>query len=86
MYRNMLRSKIHRATVTAHDVEYEGSLTIDRDLIRLARLHVHEKIAVWNVTNGSRFETYVIEGPPGSGTTASGSVGAAFTARKRKRH
>ena len=63
----VLKSKIHRVTVTDHDLDYEGSLTLDRDLIERAALYPYEKIAVWNVSNGHRFETYVIEGPPGSG-------------------
>ena len=75
----VLRCKIHRATVTAHDIEYEGSLTIDADLIRAAGLHVHEKIAVWNVTNGSRFETYVIEGEAGSGVVCVNGAAAHLT-------
>jgi aspartate 1-decarboxylase len=64
---NMLKSKIHRATVTAADVNYIGSITIDRDLIERANLVVNELVHVWNVDNGQRFETYVIEGRPGSG-------------------
>jgi aspartate 1-decarboxylase len=67
MQRIMVRAKIHRATVTAADLHYEGSLTIDRDLLDAADLKVYEKIAVVNVNNGARFETYVIEGPRGSG-------------------
>ncbi len=63
----MVRAKIHRATVTAADLHYEGSLTIDRDLLDAADLKIYEKIAVVNVNNGARFETYVIEGPRGSG-------------------
>ena len=67
MFRQVLKSKIHRATVTADELDYEGSLTLDRDLMDRAKLVVNEKIAVWNVTTGARFETYVIEGRPGSG-------------------
>jgi aspartate 1-decarboxylase len=67
MQRIMVRAKIHRATVTAADLHYEGSLTIDRDLLDAADLKIYEKIAVVNVNNGARFETYVIEGPRGSG-------------------
>jgi aspartate 1-decarboxylase len=63
----MLKSKIHRATVTEADVNYIGSITIDRDLIERVGLHVGELVHVWNVDNGERFETYVIEGPRGSG-------------------
>ena len=63
----MIRAKIHRATVTDADLHYEGSLTIDRDLLDAADLKVYEKVAVVNVNNGARFETYAIEGARGSG-------------------
>lgn len=62
----ILKSKIHRATVTETDLQYEGSITIDRDLIDAAGLHVFEKVHVLNINNGARFETYVIEGKRGS--------------------
>lgn len=65
--RTFLRSKIHRATVIHADVDYEGSITIDRHLMNAADLVPYEKVEVYNVTNGNRFETYVIEGEPGSG-------------------
>ena len=64
---NMLKSKIHRATVTEADVNYIGSITIDRELIDRVDLLIGELVHVWNVNNGQRFETYVIEGKPGSG-------------------
>jgi len=67
MFRTMLKSKIHRATVTQADLDYVGSLTVDRDLLDAADLLVGEKIAVVDVTNGARLETYVIEGERGSG-------------------
>ena len=67
MQRIMIRAKIHRATVTDADLHYEGSLTIDRDLLDAADLKVYEKVAVVNVNNGARFETYAIEGTRGSG-------------------
>lgn len=67
MTRVFLRSKIHRATVTHADVDYEGSITIDRNLIDAADLHPFEKVEIYNVTNGNRLETYVIEGVPGGG-------------------
>lgn len=63
----MLRSKIHRATVTDADLNYEGSITIDQDLIDLSGLLVWEKVTVAVVDNGNRFETYVIPGPRGKG-------------------
>jgi aspartate 1-decarboxylase len=63
----MLRAKIHRATVTATDIEYEGSLTLDRDLMAAADLRPFERIDVYNIANGERFGTYVIPGAAGSG-------------------
>ncbi|MEI7816134.1 MAG: aspartate 1-decarboxylase, partial [Desulfuromonadales bacterium] len=54
MQRIMLKSKIHRATVTGADLHYEGSVTIDRDLMDAADIVSYEKVAVWNVTNGNR--------------------------------
>jgi aspartate 1-decarboxylase len=68
MQRQMLKSKVHRARVTEADLNYEGSLTLDRELMRAANLLPYEKIHVFNVSNGERFETYVIEGAAGSGT------------------
>ncbi len=62
MLRKMLKSKIHRAKITDANLEYEGSITIDKELMDLADLKPFEFVDVWNVTNGSRFETYVIEG------------------------
>lgn len=67
MYRNMLRSKIHRATVTGADLHYEGSVTIDSDLMARADILPHQEVEIWNVTNGERFRTYALEGRPGSG-------------------
>jgi aspartate 1-decarboxylase len=63
-----MKSKIHRATITASDLHYEGSLTLDQDLMDAADLVAHEKVQVVNVNNGDRFSTYVIPGPRGSGT------------------
>jgi len=67
MRRIMFKSKIHRATVTQADVDYEGSVTIDRDLMDAAGFLEFEKVAIWNVTSGTRLETYVLEGARGSG-------------------
>ncbi len=67
MMRKMLRAKIHRATVTQANVDYEGSITIDRRLMEATDLVPNEAVCVWNVTNGNRFETYAVEGPPDSG-------------------
>lgn len=67
-FRQLLKSKIHRATVTDANINYIGSVTIDRDLMEKADLWAGELVHVWNVDNGNRFETYVIAGEPGSGT------------------
>ena len=67
MYRTMFKSKIHRATVTKADLHYVGSITIDADLMDAADLLPGEQVAVVDVTNGARLETYVIEGERGSG-------------------
>jgi aspartate 1-decarboxylase len=63
----MFKSKIHRATVTHADLDYEGSVTIDVDLLEAANILPHEKVHIWNVTRGTRIETYALEGPSGSG-------------------
>ena len=67
MQRHLMKSKIHRATITSADLHYEGSLTVDEDLLDAADLVTYEEIQVVNVNNGSRFATYVIPGPRGSG-------------------
>jgi len=66
MIRAFLRSKIHRATVTHVDIDYEGSLSLDEDLIKAAGLAPFERVDIWNVSNGERFSTYVIRGKKGS--------------------
>jgi aspartate 1-decarboxylase len=78
----MLRSKIHRATITEADLEYEGSLTLDLDLMDAAGMVPYEQVNVSNLNNGERFETYVIPGGRGSGvvclngpTARKGAVG-----------
>lgn len=63
----MFKSKIHRATVTHADLEYEGSVTIDANLLDLAGILPHEEVHVWNVTRGTRLSTYALSGPRGSG-------------------
>jgi aspartate 1-decarboxylase len=68
MRRTMCKSKIHRGVLTGADLHYEGSLTVDRDLMDAADLREFEKVQVVNVNNGARLETYVIEGERGSGT------------------
>lgn len=67
MQRRMLKGKIHRATVTEADLHYEGSITIDRNLMEAADLAEYEAVDIYNVTNGQRFSTYVIEGERGRG-------------------
>lgn len=67
MHRTLLKSKIHRATVTDANVDYEGSISIDRDLMDLADLQEYEQVHIYNITNGNRFSTYVIEGERKSG-------------------
>jgi aspartate 1-decarboxylase len=82
MERKMLKSKIHRATVTGADLHYEGSVTIDRTLMEAADIIPYEAVAVWNVTNGSRLETYAIEGEPGSGVICLNGAAARLVAPK----
>jgi aspartate 1-decarboxylase len=63
----MFKSKIHRATVTQADLDYEGSITLDLDLLEAADIVPYEEVAVWNVTRGTRLATYAMEGARGSG-------------------
>jgi len=67
MKRTMLKSKIHRATVTQADLHYEGSVTIDQLLLEAADILPYEMVSIWNITNGNRFDTYALAGEPGSG-------------------
>lgn len=67
MLRTMFKSKIHRATVTEANLNYVGSITIDSDLLKAADILEHEQVAIVNINNGARFETYTIAGPAGSG-------------------
>ena len=76
MQRVMMKSKIHRATVTATDLDYEGSLTIDADLLEAADILPNEQIHVWDVTNGTRLVTYALRGKPGSGEMQVNGAGA----------
>lgn len=68
MYVTLMKSKIHRATVTEANLNYVGSITIDSELMKAAGILENEKVQVVNINNGSRFETYAIPGPAGSGT------------------
>jgi aspartate 1-decarboxylase len=70
MQRTMLKSKIHRATVTHSELNYEGSCAIDDDLLDAADIHEYEQIDIYNVTNGERFTTYAIRAERGSGVGA----------------
>jgi aspartate 1-decarboxylase len=65
---NVFKSKIHRATVTHADIAYEGSVSIDANLLEAAHILPYEAVHIWNVTNGSRLTTYALEGERGSGT------------------
>lgn len=67
MFRTMMKSKIHRATVTEANLNYVGSITIDEDLMESADLLENEKVQIVNNNNGARLETYIISGPRGSG-------------------
>ena len=67
MQRTMLKSKIHRATITDSDLHYVGSITIDAELLEAANVREHEQVHVLDIDNGARFETYTIAGAPGSG-------------------
>jgi len=67
MNRTMFRSKIHKATVTMAELYYEGSITVDKDLLAAADILPYEKVQVVNLNTGSRLETYTLEGPAGSG-------------------
>jgi aspartate 1-decarboxylase len=70
MQRTFLKAKIHRAVVTAADLEYEGSLGLDEDLMKAADLLPFEQVEVYNVTSGERFSTYLVKAERGSGTVA----------------
>ncbi len=76
MRRSMLKSKIHRATVTGANLDYEGSLTIDEELLKAANIIPYEEIAIWNITNGNRLTTYAMVGEAGSGVICINGAGA----------
>ena len=67
MRRTLFKSKIHRATVTHADLDYEGSVTIDEDLMEAAGIWDYEAVHIWNITRGTRLQTYAIKGAAGSG-------------------
>jgi aspartate 1-decarboxylase len=80
MERKMLKSKIHRAILTGANLEYEGSVTIDMDLMDAADILPYEAVCIWDVTNGSRLETYAIEGERGSGVVCVNGAAARLVA------
>ncbi len=79
--RTMLKGKIHRARVTRCNVDYEGSITIDRDLMEAADLLPYERVDVLNINNGARFNTYAIEGERGSGEICLNGAAARLVAK-----
>lgn len=81
MLRTMMKGKIHRATVTDANLDYQGSVTIDEDLLEKAGLIPYEQVDIYNITNGERFTTYAIVGPRGSGVICINGA-AAHKARK----
>lgn len=84
MYREMLRAKVHRITVTECNVEYEGSLTLDTEIMKACDLLPYERIDVYDLGNGNRFSTYLIEGRPGSGDCCVNGAAAHLVARGDK--
>jgi aspartate 1-decarboxylase len=79
--RTMLKSKIHRARVTQCNIDYEGSITIDKDLMEAADLLQFEKVDILNINNSARFHTYVIEGQRGSGEICLNGAAARLVAK-----
>ncbi len=79
--RTMLKSKIHRARVTDCNIDYEGSITIDSELLKAADILPYERVEILNVNNGARFGTYAIEGKPGSGEICLNGAAARLVAR-----
>ena len=84
MQRQMLKSKIHRATITDCDIDYVGSITLDPELMRQADLLPNEQVHVWDIGNGARFVTYAIEGEPGSGVVQVNGAAARLVRRGDK--
>src|SRR6266404_8720385 len=76
MKRYMLKSKIHRARITQADVNYEGSLTLDQELLHAGDIVPYEEVHVWNVTRGTRFRTYAMLGEQGSGVVCANGAAA----------
>ena len=84
MVRHLLKSKIHRATITEANVEYVGSITIDTDLMERADIQPYEKVLVASVDNGVRLETYAIEGAAGSGVVCMNGAAARLIEKGHK--
>jgi aspartate 1-decarboxylase len=84
MERMMLKSKIHRATVTGADLDYQGSLTVDETLMEKADILQGEQVHVLNVSSGARFTTYAIKGPAGSGVVVANGAAARLVAEGDK--
>lgn len=84
MRRSLFKSKIHRATVTDADLDYEGSVTIDEQLMHAADILPYERVDIWNVTNGSRLYTYALPGPAGSGVICVNGAAARHAQRGDK--
>ncbi|HEU5003596.1 MAG TPA: aspartate 1-decarboxylase [Actinomycetota bacterium] len=80
MKRTLLFGKVHRATITDANVNYEGSLSLDRDLMDAAGMLPYEQVSVWDVDNGARLTTYLIEGPRGSGAVVVNGAAARLVA------
>ena len=84
MLLTMMKAKLHRATVTQADLDYEGSIAIDRDLLEAAGILPHEQVDVLNITTGGRFTTYAIEAPRGSRTIGVNGAAARLVQRGDK--
>ena len=84
MLLTMMKAKLHRATVTQADLEYEGSIAIDRDLLDASGILPHERVDVLNITTGDRFTTYAIEAPRGSHTIGVNGAAARLVQRGDK--
>jgi aspartate 1-decarboxylase len=80
MRRQVFKSKLHRATVTQADVDYEGSITVDENLLEAADILEYEAVHVWNVTRGTRLVTYALKGPRGSGVVCVNGAAAHLVA------
>jgi aspartate 1-decarboxylase len=79
MLRSMLKSKLHRLKVTAADLDYEGSITLDPALLKAADILPFEAVHVWNITQGTRFQTYAMQGEPGTGVVCINGAAARLT-------